>query len=64
LKPDSDGDGIPDYCDPVFNQGNKDSDNDGLPDVRDAHPYSSDYDQDGMEDGYDSDPDVNAHAQE
>lgn len=59
MKPDSDGDGIPDYCDPHYDQGNKDSDGDGVPDLIDLYPASVDGDGDGIPDRDDSEPTVN-----
>lgn len=64
LKPDKDGDGIPDACDTNYDQGVKDTDNDGLPDSIDTHPNSSDWDNDGLLDGYDSNPNENQKNQE
>jgi hypothetical protein len=55
LKPDSDGDRIPDYCDPGYDLFNKDSDGDGLPDRWDPSS-SSDTDNDGTPDLYDPRP--------
>lgn len=61
-KPDRDADGIPDYCDAVFDS--KDSDNDGLYDYEDSAPYTADRDNDGIPDGQDREPNVNQKREE
>jgi len=64
LKPDSDGDNIPDWCDTSFDLYSHDTDSDGLADAFDAYPYTADHDNDGIPDGQDVEPGYNQKRQE
>jgi hypothetical protein len=59
---DSDGDGRPDHCDPIYDW--KDSDDDGLYDKDDTAPYHADRDNDGQPDGWDRDPNESSYVEE